>query len=69
METKRLISPQRIRQVAAAAEVDAGTVRRYFNGLPTRQTPRERVERALRTLGLEALCAPPSGDGDEGQRR
>jgi hypothetical protein len=48
-------SPHLLRQIAAKAEVAPETVWRVINGQPTRQSPRERVERAMRDLGLEGL--------------
>jgi DNA-binding LacI/PurR family transcriptional regulator len=49
------VSPQTVRRIAAAAEADIKTVKRVLLGQPTKATPRERVERAIRSLGLEHL--------------
>jgi hypothetical protein len=54
-------SPHLLRQIAAKAEVAPQTVQRVIDGLPTRQSPRERVERAMHDLGLESLL--PAGNG------
>lgn len=46
------LSPNRRRQVAVEADVHPVTVARVLAGLPTRESPRERVLGALVRLGL-----------------
>lgn len=40
-------------RVAARASVDPNTVRRYVHGAPVRSTTLRRIERALKSCGLE----------------
>jgi hypothetical protein len=45
------LTPHRARSIAVAAEVDPGTVRRYFEGSErVKPLSRERIERALANL-------------------
>ena len=47
-----LISVETVARIAALAEADRGTVTRYLAGMPVRPLARQRIERALRELGL-----------------
>ena len=45
-------SPQDIRRIAAEARLTEKTVRRFFRELPVQPTTRQRVEEAMRDLGI-----------------
>lgn len=62
-EDRQRPSPHTVRTIAAKAEVAEETVRRVLSALPTRQSPRERVVRAVHELGLASLLPAGIGGG------
>lgn len=48
-------------RVAARATVDPKTVRRYLDGAPTRSTTQRRIERGLKSCGLEVFVRKVAG--------
>lgn len=46
-----------IRRVAVEAMVDPRTVERYLDGKALRGLTRERIRRAMQSLGYEAACS------------
>jgi len=49
------LTPQQLRRAAVLAGCDPRTVRHYITGRSVYSTTRERVEQALRELGLATL--------------
>jgi hypothetical protein len=48
-------------RVAARATVDPNTVRRYLDGAPGRSTTQRRIEKALKSCGLETYVRKAAG--------
>ncbi len=63
--SKRRLPLHQEREVAVAASVDPRTVRRVMAGEPVRIMARERVERALRKLGIVLEARSPVADIEE----
>lgn len=52
------ISPQQVREIAAAAVASEKTVRRIYRGMPSKPATIERLRRAAKVLGLQPPPEP-----------